>query len=328
MKTFFLVLLLQQFFSLTNGQICDTEITSWDDLLQQIENNYGFVFLCPFEISGSECPNEPYTIPENHHVELICETSHDIRNPCANSLCTIDCPNTHFEIEHGGSLVLDGVRLSGSEDTAVRVKEGGFLVTYCSIFENNRNEFNNGGAIFAYQQSRVRLIDTHFRNNKGLNGGAIYHQGIIYLDGSNFEENVAEMGGGAMYTGPDGTSTMMMNTFAFNHANLFGPAVFDAGITTTQQRNIGCQNTGSSINCDGVSALIGGRELCNTFVEREAWCQTRISMRNAARSNNNNNDSTQQNNNNNNYGAAHNRNLLSSSSNTSNNKNNGNIRKL
>mmetsp|Transcript_7839 Transcript_7839/g.8678 ORF Transcript_7839/g.8678 Transcript_7839/m.8678 type:complete len:361 (-) Transcript_7839:156-1238(-) len=324
------ILLLLSHRTIINAQICDTpQINTWKNLTDQIDLNDGFVMLCPFTIKGSACPSSPYVVKANHHVELMCEPSYDARDPCGNSSCVIDCPSTHFVVEEHASLTLDGVKLSGSENTAVRVKENGYLVTYCTQFENNRNKYNNGGAIFAHHDSRVRLIDTHFERNEGQNGGAIFHQGIIYLDGSNFEDNKANAGGGAMYTGQDGRSTMIMNTFAFNHAGLFGPAVFDAGMNVSQQRNLGCQNTGNGINCDGVSALVKGRVLCDTFVEREAWCQTRISLRNAQRNSeqqqqqhNNNGYSNDTGNSSNNNGSNNDRNGGNSGSNNSNKNNN------
>ena len=45
--------------------------------------------------------------------------------------------------------------------------------------------------------------------------------------------------------------------------------MFDVGANALQQRNLGCCNTGTGINCDGILALFGGREPHDTFVECE-----------------------------------------------------------
>jgi len=263
---FFLIILTQCCWRQVKSQICDTQITTWQTLIDAIEEpyNHGIVFLCPFIISGDECPIDErgYQVKENDHIQLLCEPS-----DMGHSECTIDCPGIHFEILPRGALVLDGVTLRGSENSAVRIQSNGSLMTINSVFEDNINSFGNGAAINAFKDSEIIIEYTRFKNNEGLSGGAIYLQGNAFMKGSIFLDNKAiGAGGGAIYVGANGKTSLTENMFAGNSALLFGPAVFDAeGGVTVKGENSGCGNNGS-INCSGVSALINGTEQCDNFI--------------------------------------------------------------
>jgi len=247
------------------SQICDTEITTWQTLINAIEEpyNHGIIFLCPFVISDNACPADEigYQIKENDHIQLLCEPS-----DMGHSQCTIDCPGIHFEILSYGGLVLDGITLRGSRKSAIRIQSNGSLMTINSVFEDNINSFGNGAAINALFNSKMIIEDTRFQKNKGLSGGAIYLQGNTFLKGSTFFNNTATSGGGgAVYVGANGKTSLSGNSFVGNDAFLFGPVVFDAeGGVTVQGKNSGCGNNGS-INCNGISALINGTEQCDDF---------------------------------------------------------------
>jgi len=261
----FLGFLAQSHWIQVKSQICDTQISTWETLVNAINkpSNHGIVFLCPFDISSVDCPKNEigYQVRENDHIQLLCEPSN-----MGHSQCTVDCPGIHFEILPYGALVLDGITLRGSENNAIRIQSQGNLMTINSFFENNINRFGNGGAINAFKNSEMIIEYTRFQNNEGLSGGSIYLQGNAFMKGSIFLDNMASSGGGgAIYVGADGKTSLTENSFVGNDALLFGPAVFDAeGGVSIQGENSGCANIGS-INCDGVSNLIDGMEHCDDF---------------------------------------------------------------
>ena len=123
----------------------------------------------------------------------------------------------------------------------------------------NHNDDSNGGVVNAKKNAEVEILYTRFQNNRGLNGGGIFHLGGAFIKGSVFLDNrAAEGGGGAIYTGSDATAMLEQNIFAGNEAAFFGPAVFDgSGAATTQQENSGCGNlfTNGASGCDGISSL-------------------------------------------------------------------------
>jgi hypothetical protein len=112
--------------------ICDTTPTSWDELVSAIDTYGGYLFLCPFTINGDKCPSSQGGYAVKSEVYLLCEPSHsgNVRKGCV-----IDCPGTHFDVRNQGLLFLDGVTFSGSTSSAIRVRHGGTLTAYNSIFE-------------------------------------------------------------------------------------------------------------------------------------------------------------------------------------------------
>lgn len=114
--------------------VCDTTPTSWDDLVTAIDVNYGTVFLCPFTISGDQCPQTSSTgYPvTTTNVFLLCEPRYEGTERIG---CVVDCPGTHFDILEAGYLFLDGMTLKGATTSAVNVQRGGILTVYNSIFE-------------------------------------------------------------------------------------------------------------------------------------------------------------------------------------------------
>jgi len=248
--------------------ICDTEITTWATLIDAIEN-IGIIFLCPFVISGDDCPGADeigYRVKDNDQIQLLCEPSNT-----GDSLCTIDCPGIHFEILPFGTLILDGITLRGSQNTAIRIKSYGALEALNSAFEDNVNNSGNGGAINAEKNSRMAIEYTRFQKNEGISGGAIYLRGSAFMKGSIFLDNKASGGGGSIYVGPSAKTSLTENLFSGNKALIYGPAVFDAeGGIIILGENSGCgNNNGGSfpIDCNGVSSLPRGGmgEQCATF---------------------------------------------------------------
>lgn len=144
-------------------QLCET-VDSWKDLTDVLDRSYGFAILCPFKISGKACPsdNKSYDVKE---VEMyaMCDS---VSMSSVESECIIDCPGTHFTVFPGTSLMtLDGMTLMGSKSSAIQVKPQGYLMTYNSIFANNRKESENGGAIDAAEGSDLSLMYSRFESN-------------------------------------------------------------------------------------------------------------------------------------------------------------------
>lgn len=259
-------LLLGSLLITTRAQLCEVlHEESWQGLEEIIELSFDFAILCPFHISGDGCPSKSYkvTVP---NLYLLCEpllVGNQIKG------CVIDCPGLQFDVQNKGALTLDGMTLKGATRSAVRVKSRGTLTTINSIFESNHNDLGNGGAIDARVDSVVSIINTKFQDNKGLNGGAIYHLGEAAVSGSEFYNNEATNGGGgAIFSGSNSKTSLRRCTFAGNKAIYYGPAVFDGTDTmTSSDKNSGCGNTfsGSSTGCNGVSSLQNGAAICSEF---------------------------------------------------------------
>lgn len=171
-----------------DSQICTTVIgNSWDGLTDALDRSYGFAILCPFRISGDNCPKdkEGYEI-KDASLYAMCDSVSS-----AEAACVIDCPQTHFTVFPGKKLTLDGMTLTGSKSSAIQVKPNGQLTTYNTIFSNNCRESGNGGAIEAAEGSDLNLMYSRFENNQALNGGAVYHLGAAVVSGSHFIDNHA-----------------------------------------------------------------------------------------------------------------------------------------
>lgn len=177
--------------STVTGQLCETVVgSSWKGLSEALDRSFGFAILCPFRISGDGCPkdNQSYRVQEAELYVMCDSVSQTVDN---ESSCVIDCKTTHFIVDKGTSLTLDGITLMGSTSSAVQVKSQGYLTTYTSVFSNNRRENGNGGAIDAAEGSHISLMYSRFENNEALNGGAVYHLGSAVVSGSMFIDNQA-----------------------------------------------------------------------------------------------------------------------------------------
>lgn len=128
------IILLLSILHTGQGQgICDTTPESWDELVSAIDMFGGYLFLCPFTISGDKCPSSEKGYDVKSEVYLLCEPSYSGTN--VRKGCVIDCPGTHFDVKNNGLLFLDGVSFSGSTSSAIRVRNGARLTAYNSIFE-------------------------------------------------------------------------------------------------------------------------------------------------------------------------------------------------
>ncbi|KAG5187595.1 hypothetical protein JKP88DRAFT_307196 [Tribonema minus] len=128
-----------------------------------------------------------------------------------------------------------------------------------STFEGNSAIFR-GGALMKSSNAELHLNGNVFRRNRSTNGGAAYFQGIDrdgkqWLEGNAFEDNVADVNGGALYmefgvvgaaagcsftgnrAGKGGAvfATDVLN-FSFADASFAGNAAASAGGAVLQER--------------------------------------------------------------------------------------------
>lgn len=101
----------------------------------------------------------------------------------------------------------------------------GTLSVSNSVFFNNRNKIDKGGAIEIQGAATVTVTNTSFKKNMADdNGGAIYQNGgTLTVSGSCFDNNMTTgdqtTDGGGAYMGASGTATFTNCTFSNNETN-------------------------------------------------------------------------------------------------------------
>ena len=120
----------------------------------------------------------------------------------------------------GGTLIVSNSSFSGNQSTANAIPGGG----------------NGGGALYITGGSTATVSDSTFTSNSSVNGGGIHILGAnLTVTGSTFTGNVANNtagggGGGAIYV--DGTKNfsgvidISLSTFTNNQSNQLGGAIF------------------------------------------------------------------------------------------------------
>jgi len=149
----FSLLLLSILFSV-DAFLCDhLADNSWESLINAIELSFdGFLMLCPFEISGENCPpvdESGYTLSfeTQSNLYLMCESvvsfgppsgipgGEDISFAATGTGCIIDCPGIHFKVGKYTSLSLDSITLRGSTSSAIQVNNQGMVNAFNSYFQ-------------------------------------------------------------------------------------------------------------------------------------------------------------------------------------------------
>ncbi|CAB9498961.1 Inherit from arCOG: Periplasmic copper-binding protein [Seminavis robusta] len=269
-----------------DAYLCDSlPEQTWEGFLQVIEGSSGgFALLCPFEISGQDCPSSAssvgYSLPSSTDLYIMCEAHYAVGPSQLNEVetyeagCIIDCPGTHFQVGTNASLSIDSFVLRGSNNTAVKVNPNGVFSAFNSYFEANQNLNGNGGAIYAAEQSQISVSQTSFYDNAATNGGAIYLLGNAQIQNSAFTENSAtsrglDMGGGAIYAGQNSQLALSNSYLANNSAPAFGPAVLDltGGNNMSFASNTACGNTATELfmRCNGALNVQNGIDVCSAF---------------------------------------------------------------
>lgn len=73
-----------------------------------------------------------------------------------------------------------------------------------TFIENEASD--DGGVIYASDNSLVTVADGIFRNNEAMNGGVVFadEDAVVLVQGGNFSDNFAENGGGAFFASNGG----------------------------------------------------------------------------------------------------------------------------
>jgi hypothetical protein len=127
--------------SVVQCQLCRRLDNTWRGFVQTvraIEESSGYAVVCPFEISGDDCPSSidfpsGYHISEGSSLILICDPDLFGYNN-DNNECIINCPGVHFSLGETASLTLDGVTLAGATDSSIQVEAQATLRIINSIF--------------------------------------------------------------------------------------------------------------------------------------------------------------------------------------------------
>lgn len=134
----------------------------------------------------------------------------------------------------GETVLFDGVHIEGFQadsGAAIRVGEsrgvfGELSVIHCVLTDNTASSY--GGAILVIN-SLLRVEGSRFEANQATSGGAIATTNVegntntLYVSDSDFEDNTAKAGGGALMIGagvPGGTAALLRATFRGNRSGI------------------------------------------------------------------------------------------------------------
>ena len=92
-------------------------------------------------------------------------------------------------------------------------------VTIRNITLSGANSIGQGGAIYAYSNNTF-IIDSAFKNNRADTGAAISAKGNVFIQSSNFTDNIAAAGG-AVFS-DEGNVTVISSVFKNNDAIIHG----------------------------------------------------------------------------------------------------------
>lgn len=141
--------------------------------------------------------------------------------------------------------------------------EGTINTIQNAIFTNNSSS-NKGGAI--YNSGTInKILNSEFTANKSQYGAAIYNTGTIYLENTNFQNNIATYaGGGAIYNASAAKLYILANTadtiFSGNIANSISNAIHNTGAIYLNG------DTGKSIIFDDAITGLNGRININQYI--------------------------------------------------------------
>ena len=95
-----------------------------------------------------------------------------------------------------------------------------FAVSF-SHYSNTADTWN-GGAIAAYDDTEIQILDCTFHGNDALLGGAVYTSGMTSIQQSTFYYNHAAAAGGALFCAQEGEVTVVQTTMYENRASQGG----------------------------------------------------------------------------------------------------------
>ncbi len=98
--------------------------------------------------------------------------------------------------EHGGAII----------------NWGDIILEDCE-FKNNSSKNFNGGAISNESSHNIKIVNTHFEDNRAKNGGAILNEGCCYVRDSTFKDNSCVEDGDGIHI-KNGTATVKNSKFS------------------------------------------------------------------------------------------------------------------
>ena len=145
-----------------------------------------------------------------------------------NASFTNNIAKTGGAIYVSGSLSMSGCTLKQNQATWGAAIGAVQPVTLSDITAAENQAASAGGVLYLYEGGKID--DSTFSNNTAAKqGGAIYLKtGDLTLSGSNFTENIAVNGGGALFIGHDGVGNSQVASCAFtqNTSSAFGGGIY------------------------------------------------------------------------------------------------------
>ncbi len=131
-----------------------------------------------------------------------------------------------------------------------------------SEFTSNEAIKSNGGAINIYSGDLL-VANSDFNSNTAINGGAIFNQAKLEIDGGNFNQNNATLGGALYVTGANSDTTISNSNFNGNTASSQGGAI----VTGTSSGNLSVFNSEFNSNTSKTGGAISAFSYKQTLLD-------------------------------------------------------------
>ena len=230
---------------------------TWKNLVDTL-NQSDFVYLCPFNITGSACPassddlSRIFTVETGVQRSLICDVTSTL-----NTGCVIDCPLVRFVVR--GSFSVESMTFRNYLDRVIVVDgSNSSFISKASKFEGGASGAISGGIGSSISIIQGTIISGHRLDSTTVNGAALSTEGRLEIDGSTFSNNRnSGPSGGAVYVGLQSNVIITGSTFRDNVAPV-GPAVVSDARNRTQvvfSNNRACDNVATvnpNATCQGI----------------------------------------------------------------------------
>lgn len=212
--------------------------------LHSLFSQGGHLTLCPgFTIDSERCDTSgnPFNV-SNLDLTVACDNFFGY-----SGQCKISCSGSHFNVQNGRTLILEGMTLTGASSSSVTVQTGGNLIAFDSTWEGNKNE-HGGAAVYGHVASSLSFTDASFvENYSEEDGGALFMKGGVKIISCKFKKNSALNGrGGALFADAGSAVTLRQNFFEGNNASILGPTIYsEVGTVYNAYGNDGCGDVAS-----------------------------------------------------------------------------------
>lgn len=192
----------------TNKVICAqqalVDLLNSDSATIELDGN------CNYVLDGGPTLN-------NHNIELFGRTDKVINgNGATISQGTTAATQQMLFLANGSNITMNDVTFSGAKNGALRVQNVTNLALNGVTFDGNQST-GNGGAVTVTGPGSLAISNSHFLNNRGKRGGAIYAATPLTVRNSLFADNIAEESGAAIHS--DNSATMLNNTIVAAQPN-------------------------------------------------------------------------------------------------------------